>query len=158
MSEERHDIIGVVAVASNEAGEILLIRTRTAGWELPGGRVEQGEDFITALKREVREETGCEIDVGRLTGITSSTSTPHTTMFTFLCQHISGDTYPGDDSLDAGWFAPDVAINLVTHAVEHLRLRDAIGEDQGVVYRAYRKLPDENLHHDRYEMLHLHRC
>jgi ADP-ribose pyrophosphatase YjhB (NUDIX family) len=158
MAKDSQDIIGVSAVVRDGSGRILLIKTAKAGWELPGGQVEPGEDFITALTREVREETGCEIDVGRLTGVTSSTGAPRVTIFTFLCRHISGDPYPGDDSIDVGWFAPDTVVSLVTHAVEQVRLTDALGDDQGVIYRAYRRLPSDDPQGTRYEMLRLHRC
>ena len=158
MAKDRQDIIGVSSVVHDGAGRILLIKTAKAGWELPGGRVEQGEDFITALTREVREETGCAIEVGRLTGVTSNTGAPRLTIFTFLCRHIAGDPYPGDDSLEAGWFAADMAIGLVTHPVEQVRLTDALGDSEGVIYRAYRRLPSEDPQRDRYEMLRLHRC
>jgi ADP-ribose pyrophosphatase YjhB (NUDIX family) len=158
MAKDRQDIIGVSAVVRDGAGRILLIKTAKTGWELPGGRVEQGEDFLTALTREVREETGCAIDVGRLTGVTSHMEVPHITIFTFLCRHIAGAPYPGDDSLDAGWFAVDTAVDFVTHPVEQVRLTDALGDGQGVIYRAYRRLPSEVPQGARYEMLRLHRC
>src|SRR5262249_7741609 len=148
MAKDRQDIVGVSAVVRDETGRILLIKTAKAGWELPGGRVEPGEDFITALAREVREETGCEIAGGRLTGVTSNTGAPRLTIFTFLCRHIAGDSYPGDDSIEAGWFAPDTAVGLVTHAVEQVRLTDALGDGQGVIYRAYRRLPSDAPQHD----------
>jgi 8-oxo-dGTP diphosphatase len=158
MAEDGQDIVGVSSVVRDGAGRILLIKTAEAGWELPGGRVEQGEDFITALKREVREETGCEVDVGRLAGVTTNTGVPRATIFTFLSRHSAGDAYPGDDSIDAGWFAPDTALGLVTHPVEHLRLEDALGDGQGIIYRAYRRLPGDDPQRERYEMLRLHRC
>jgi len=157
MAKDRQDIVGVSAVVRDGAGRILLIKTAKGGWELPGGQVEPGEDFITALTREVREETGCEIDVGRLTGVTSNTGTQRVTIFTFLGRHIAGDPYPGDDSIDAGWFAPATAVGLVTHVVEQVRLTDALGDGQGVIYRAYRRLPNDDPQHARYEMLRLHR-
>jgi ADP-ribose pyrophosphatase YjhB (NUDIX family) len=158
MAEDRQDIVGVSSVVRDGVGRILLIKTAKAGWELPGGRVEQGEDFTTALTREVREETGCEIDVGRLTGVTSNTGVPRVTIFTFLCRHIAGDPYPGDDSIDAGWFLPDTGVGLVTHPVEQMRLKDALGDGQGVIYRAYRRVPSDDPPRERYEMLRHHCC
>ena len=39
-------------------GKVLLVRTSNRGWEFPGGVIEQGEDLITGLKREILEESG----------------------------------------------------------------------------------------------------
>ena len=56
-----------------EKGEVLLVRRNHAPamgqWSLPGGRVEWGETLREAVAREVREETGVEIDVEGLAGI-----------------------------------------------------------------------------------------
>ena len=49
--------------ASPRAGELLLIQERSGNWELPGGRLEHGEDFHTALRRECQEEMGVACDV-----------------------------------------------------------------------------------------------
>ena len=43
--------------------ELLLIQEKSGGWELPGGRLEHGEDFHTALQRECQEEMGVPCDV-----------------------------------------------------------------------------------------------
>ncbi|OGF23737.1 nucleotide exchange factor GrpE [Candidatus Falkowbacteria bacterium RIFCSPLOWO2_12_FULL_45_13] len=54
----------VAAVIYNDQGEILLTQCAKWGdcWQIPGGHVEPGETCGQALKREIREETGLEID------------------------------------------------------------------------------------------------
>ena len=61
----------VVAVLVRDADKVLMSRRRADQpmpllWEFPGGKVEPGEHPHAALAREVREELGCEIDVGRI--------------------------------------------------------------------------------------------
>jgi 8-oxo-dGTP pyrophosphatase MutT (NUDIX family) len=45
-------------------GRVLLLLNERGEWDLPGGRPDPGEDHRAALKREVREEAGLEVDVG----------------------------------------------------------------------------------------------
>jgi 8-oxo-dGTP diphosphatase len=45
-------------------GRVLLLLNGRGEWDLPGGRPDPGEDHRAALKREVREEAGLEVEVG----------------------------------------------------------------------------------------------
>jgi 8-oxo-dGTP diphosphatase len=61
----------VVAALVRDGTRILMSRRRAdqpmpGKWEFPGGKVEPGESPIEALVREVREELGCEVEVGRV--------------------------------------------------------------------------------------------
>ncbi|OUM74988.1 NUDIX hydrolase [Pseudomonas caspiana] len=49
-------------VICRHQGEILFVRKRNAKWNLPGGRVEQGETPLQAAMREMAEETGLTFD------------------------------------------------------------------------------------------------
>lgn len=59
-----HESVGVVI--TNEKQEILMIKanryvTNEMGWEIPAGRIEDGESCIDAAARETIEETGCKV-------------------------------------------------------------------------------------------------
>jgi 8-oxo-dGTP diphosphatase len=63
--------VQVVAAVVRDGDRILVTRRLPGGplgglWEFPGGKVEAGESEPAALAREIREELGCEIDVGAL--------------------------------------------------------------------------------------------
>lgn len=135
----RH-IVAVMGLVRDATGRVLLVRTPRRGWEPPGGQVERGEDLITALAREVREESGCEVAVDRLVGVYSHVGGLGIVMFTFLCDHLGGEPCAGDECIDSGWFAPEEATRLVTHPAQAAKLRDALAAD-GLVYRVYRILP-----------------
>lgn len=60
--------LGIKALIQNQKGEILLLKvnkaklngTRTAYWDIPGGRVQRGDTIEATLIREIKEETGIE--------------------------------------------------------------------------------------------------
>jgi len=50
----------VAALIRDEAGRVLLVRKRgTSAFMQPGGKLDAGEDDVTALSREISEELGC---------------------------------------------------------------------------------------------------
>ena len=59
-------IIAAAGIVINEKDEILMVKTHHGGWVFPGGQVEVGENVIDAVKREVMEETGIDIEVGEV--------------------------------------------------------------------------------------------
>ncbi len=62
-------IVGVGAIVFNE-GELLVIKDRfSAGYKLPGGHIDKNESIIAAVKREVYEETGVNIEFESIVNI-----------------------------------------------------------------------------------------
>jgi len=50
----------VYAIAFVEERFVMVFNPKRKGWEMPGGRIEEGEDQNDAVVREVREECGCD--------------------------------------------------------------------------------------------------
>ncbi|GAB3268345.1 NUDIX domain-containing protein [Micromonospora halotolerans] len=112
-----HDLLmlyGVSAVVTDEAGRVLLARRGDNGrWSVPAGTVDPGEQPADALVREVREETGIEVEIERIGGVaTHPVVYPNGDACEYLnvwfrCRPVGGvPTADGDESLAVGWFAP----------------------------------------------------
>ncbi len=70
----RRPVVGIVAAARTTDGRWLLVRRSDTGrWALPGGTLEWGETFRSAITREVMEETGARVTtLGPLLGVYSA--------------------------------------------------------------------------------------
>jgi ADP-ribose pyrophosphatase YjhB (NUDIX family) len=61
------------AVVVDQAGRILLIRRSDNGlWAIPGGLMDIGEDIARTVRREVKEETGLDVEPEAIVGIYSN--------------------------------------------------------------------------------------
>jgi 8-oxo-dGTP diphosphatase len=145
-----------MGVVTDARDRLLLVIGDRRGWEPPGGQVEYGEDLTVALKcekREVREESGCEIEVGRLAGVYSNLGRPEKGVpeqinFAYSRRWTGGEPRSGDEC--AGWFSVDEALELVEAPQQSGKLVDELATSPGVIFRSYRTYP--------YEVLHERRC
>lgn len=90
--------VGCGAFIINERNELLLQKRNKAPekgyWSIPGGKLEMFETFHQAVKREVKEETGVEIETIDLLGICDhivSNERVHWVSPSYLCKIIKGE-------------------------------------------------------------------
>ena len=81
-------------------------------WDTPGGFLDEAEEPRAALRRELREEAGVEIELGPFLGIHadrygSGDDAPHVLNLVWEATIASGELEPADDVSELRWFARD---------------------------------------------------
>ena len=140
MSSCKH-ILVVSCLVRNVADQILLVRHRQRGWELPQGRVEEGEELLTALHREVLEESGIQLAVPRLAVIWSKLSEPGAVIFCFTAQYASGSPTVSEETPEVAWFDAGETLQQVSHPVNRDRLIALLEHEGDLQFRSYRTSP-----------------
>jgi 8-oxo-dGTP diphosphatase len=112
-SEERHSV-AVSGVIFGDEGRVLLVRRRDYGnWEPPGGVLKVGESVQEGLTREVREETGLQISIERLTGVYENPE--HGVLsLVFRCSSPSGNLRTSDEIAELRWVHREAVGALLT--------------------------------------------
>jgi len=106
-------IVGVGAVV-RDAQRILLVRRKKEPsrglWTFPGGAVELGEPIELAVRREVQEETGLEIEVERVLVVVDRIDLDeeglvryHYVIVDYLARPVGGSVRAGDDADGVLW-------------------------------------------------------
>ena len=94
------------AIIFNDKGHVLLLKHRFragSGWGLPGGFLEKGEQPLDALKRELCEEIGMEVESAEIFA-SRSFKKPRQVEILFLC-HANVDVKPQAMEVErAEWF------------------------------------------------------
>ena len=102
----------VGAIVADGRGRLLMIKRGHepgAGlWSIPGGRIEPGETDAEAVAREMIEETGLTVEVGRLVGRVRRPGLNGAVIDIrdYAATVTGGTLRAGDDAADARWVAP----------------------------------------------------
>jgi 8-oxo-dGTP diphosphatase len=106
--------VGAVVIRDNELLMVKRGREPARGlWSIPGGRLERGEYLSDAVRREVKEETGLEVEVADLLGLFEVVGDPHYVILDYLASPIKeSDPSAGDDVDEVRWVPLNEIANL----------------------------------------------
>lgn len=133
----------VVAVVTDEEGRVLLIhKTDNNLWALPGGGHQIGESIADTVVREVKEETGYDVAVERVTGL--YTNPRHVMAYddgevrqqfsiAFRATLVGGVPQTSSESRAVEWVDPSGLDDLELHPSMRLRIQHAL-EDRDTPY------------------------
>ena len=131
----RHSV-SVAAVITDDHERALLIKRRdNHHWEPPGGVLELGETIEDGLRREVREETGLDIEPTALTGIYKNMPRGIIALV-FHCKVTGGSLTFGDEVADFRWVTAAAIAELADQAYA-IRVLDGIRTAGAAAIRAH---------------------
>ena len=145
-------IVAVGGVVENEHGEILLVKHNNGEWAYPGGMVDNGENLIDALIREIQEESGINVSVDKLFWVGSNTSTheghsgvkivPTKVVLNFICSFIDGELRGSNETVEARWIKKDNVLDMLQPVIRD-RFQAYLDFDDDVQYMEYTSRPYE---------------
>jgi ADP-ribose pyrophosphatase YjhB (NUDIX family) len=122
----------VTAIVINGRGELLLVhKTDNDLWALPGGAMDVGESMADTVVREVKEETGIDVEV---TGVVGIYTNPNHVMayddgevrqqcsICFTTRMLGGQLATSGETSEVAWVAPDRLDSLNMHPSMRLRI------------------------------------
>lgn len=116
---KRTPTLTVDAIIKINDDKIVLVKRKNppykGWWALPGGIVEYGETVEEAVKREVKEETGLEVEIERLVNVYSDPNRDprgHFISICFLCHKVGGVLKAATDAAEVSIFPLKEVKNL----------------------------------------------
>jgi 8-oxo-dGTP diphosphatase len=125
--------LSAAAIIVNDRNEVLLIKGPRRGWEMPGGKVEQGESIREAAIRETKEECGLDIEVTKFCGVFQNVSKSICNAL-FLARPIGGKLITTPECLESGFFPIEEALQKVTWSNFRQRISLCLQEEKHPFY------------------------
>jgi 8-oxo-dGTP pyrophosphatase MutT (NUDIX family) len=107
-------------------GRVAVVhRPYRADWSIPKGKVDPGESFAQTAVRELREETGYEVELGEeLPEVRYRDHRDRPKLVRYWIARVTGGEFAVNDEVDElRWLAPDDAVALLTYPAD----RDLVG-------------------------------
>lgn len=128
MSSPKHSL-SAGAVVLNDEGKILLIKGPLRGWEFPGGIIELGESIQEGIIREVKEESGIDIEVTKFCGIYQNLNVG-VCATCWLAKAMGGEMQTSSESLEVGFFTLEEVSKMVTWSNFKERILKMLDEEE----------------------------
>ena len=137
----KHPIVGVGGVVMDHDRALLIRRGKEplkGEWSIPGGMLELGEDLAAAVRRELKEETGLEVEPLECILVFDRISHEgerikyHYVIIDYLCRKKRGKVRPASDVVDARWVCrqdlpqyhlTELATSVILQAFEMMKKR-----------------------------------
>jgi len=139
--------VSVAGLVTNDSGDILLIKSPRRGWEYPGGMVEPGETLQAALLREIKEETGIDVEITGFIGLCKNIEKDIVNI-DFSCKAIGGQRTTSDESLEVLWVNREDALSMITFPLTRKRLANMLSGNEQVNCFCFRREPFEIVSED----------
>jgi 8-oxo-dGTP diphosphatase len=137
----RHSV-SVTGIITDDEGRTLLVQRRdNHHWEPPGGVLELGESIQDGLRREVREETGLDVEPIALTGVYKNMNRGIIALV-FRCKATGGQPSTSDETEAFRWATETQICELASEAYA-IRILDALHDSTHAAIR----------HHDGKQLL-----
>lgn len=132
----KNHLVSCAGLVTNDEGKILLVKSPLRGWEYPGGLIEPGETFQQALRREIREEAGVEVEITGFVGICKNVEKDIVNI-DFTCRYVSGNLTTSDESTEVIWATPEEAFTLITFPLTRKRLQNMLSGNHDAALFCY---------------------
>jgi 8-oxo-dGTP diphosphatase len=123
----------VLLRATGDSFEVAVIhRPKYEDWSLPKGKLDPGEDFEQAAVREVKEETGMEVEMEAELGSVYYRDRKGRSKLVryWLMRPTEGEFAPGSEVDELRWLEPAAARQLLSYEHDADLVREAVAASQ----------------------------